>query len=37
MRSRLSAMRAAISAVRPALLHFYEALDDGQKQRFAQM
>jgi hypothetical protein len=30
-------MRAAVSAVRPALLDFYEALDERQKQRFAQM
>jgi hypothetical protein len=37
MHSRLSAVRAAVSAVRPALLHFYEALDERQKQRFAQM
>lgn len=37
MRLRLSAMRAAVSAVRPALLHFYEVLDEMQKQRFAQM
>jgi hypothetical protein len=37
MRLRLSAMRAAVSAVRPALLHFYEVLNERQKQRFAQM
>jgi hypothetical protein len=37
MRLRLSALRAAVNAVRPALLHFHEALDETQKQRFAQM
>ena len=37
MRLRLSAMQAAVSAVRPALLHFYEVLNERQKQRFAQM
>ena len=37
MHVRLSAVRAAVSAVRPALLHFHEALDEPQKQRFAQM
>jgi LTXXQ motif family protein len=37
MRQRLSAVRAATAAIRPALLHFYEALDQGQQQRFAGM
>ena len=37
MRKRLSAARAAIAAIRPALTHFYEALDQGQKVRFAGM
>jgi hypothetical protein len=37
MRARLAAMRKATSTIRPALLHFYEALDHGQKLRFAQM
>ena len=37
MRKRLSAVRAATAAIRPALTHFYEALDRGQKVRFAGM
>jgi hypothetical protein len=37
MRQRLAAVRAATAAIRPALLHFYEALDQGQQQRFAGM
>jgi hypothetical protein len=37
MRQRLSAMRSATAAIRPALLHFYEVLDQGQQQRFAGM
>jgi hypothetical protein len=37
MRKRLSAVRAATAAIRPALMHFYEALDQGQKVRFAGM
>jgi LTXXQ motif family protein len=37
MRQRLAAVRAATAAVRPALAHFYEALDQGQKVRFAGM
>jgi hypothetical protein len=37
MRQRFAAVRAATAAIRPALLHFYEALDQGQKQRFAGM
>jgi len=35
MRKRLAAVRAATAAIRPALIHFYEALDQGQKVRFA--
>jgi hypothetical protein len=35
MRKRLAAVRAATAAIRPALMHFYEALDQGQKVRFA--
>jgi hypothetical protein len=35
MRKRLAAVRAATAAIRPALAHFYEALDQGQKVRFA--
>jgi hypothetical protein len=30
MRKRLAAVRAATAAIRPALTHFYEALDQGQ-------
>jgi hypothetical protein len=37
MRQRLAAVRAATAAIRPALMHFYEALDQGQKVRFAGM
>jgi len=37
MRQRLAAVRAATAAIRPALVHFYEALDQGQKLRFAGM
>jgi LTXXQ motif family protein len=37
MRKRLTAVRAATSAIRPALARFYEALDQGQKVRFAGM
>jgi hypothetical protein len=37
MRQRLAAVRAATAAIRPALVHFYEALDQGQKVRFAGM
>jgi hypothetical protein len=29
MRKRLAAVRAATAAIRPALTHFYEALDQG--------
>ncbi len=35
MRARLSAVRQAAAAIRPALTEFYEALDQGQKVRFA--
>jgi hypothetical protein len=35
MRKRLAAVRAATAAIRPALMRFYEALDQGQKVRFA--
>jgi LTXXQ motif family protein len=37
MRTRLSAVREATAAIRPALTQFYEALDQGQKVRFAGM
>jgi LTXXQ motif family protein len=37
MRQRLAAVRAATAAIRPALVRFYEALDQGQKVRFAGM
>jgi hypothetical protein len=37
LRARLAAVRAATAAIRPALTRFYEALDQGQKVRFAQM
>jgi hypothetical protein len=37
MRKRLTAVRAATVAIRPALARFYEALDQGQKVRFAGM
>ena len=37
MRARLAAMRGAVSTISHALLQFYEALDQRQKQRFAQM
>jgi len=37
LRSRLAAVRAATAAIRPALARFYEALDQGQKVRFAGM
>jgi LTXXQ motif family protein len=35
MQARLSALRQAITDTRPAFTHFYEALDQGQKVRFA--
>jgi hypothetical protein len=37
MRQRLAAVRATTAAIRPALMRFYEALDQGQKVRFAGM
>jgi len=37
MRKRLAAVRAATATIRPALMHFYEVLDQGQKVRFAGM
>jgi hypothetical protein len=37
MRKRLATVRAAVAAIRPALVRFYEALDQGQKMRFAGM
>jgi LTXXQ motif family protein len=37
LRARLAAVRAATAAIRPALTRFYEALDQGQKLRFAGM
>ena len=37
MRKRLAAVRDATAAIRPALLQFYGALDQGQKVRFAEM
>jgi hypothetical protein len=37
MRQRLAALRAATAAIRPALARFYDALDQGQQQRFAGM
>ena len=37
MRQRLSAVRAATAAIRAPLARFYEALDQGQKLRFAGM
>jgi hypothetical protein len=37
LRARLAAVRAATAAIRPALTRFYEALDQGQKVRFAGM
>jgi len=37
LRARLSAVRKATIAIHPALTQFYEALDQGQKVRFAGM
>jgi hypothetical protein len=37
MRARLAAVRQATVAIRPTLTQFYEALDEGQKVRFAGM
>ena len=36
-RARLTAVREATAAIGPALTRFYEALDQGQKVRFAEM
>jgi hypothetical protein len=35
--ARLAAVRAATAVIRPALVQFYDALDQGQKVRFAGM
>jgi hypothetical protein len=37
MRARLSAVRQATTAIRPAFTQFYETLDQGQKVQFAGM
>ncbi len=37
LRARLAVVRVAASAIRPALVEFYDALDQGQKVRFAGM
>jgi hypothetical protein len=37
MQARLSAVRQATTAIRPAFTQFYEALDEGQRVRFAGM
>jgi hypothetical protein len=37
MQARLSAVREATAAIRPAFVQFYEALDQGQRTRFADM
>jgi LTXXQ motif family protein len=37
LRARLDAVRTATSAIRPAFTHFYDALDEAQKVRFAEM
>jgi LTXXQ motif family protein len=37
MLARLAAVRAAAAAIRPALMRFYGALDEGQKVRFVEM
>jgi LTXXQ motif family protein len=37
MRQRLASVHAATAAIRPALLWFYAALDQGQKVRFAEV
>jgi hypothetical protein len=34
-RKRLAAVRVATAAIRPTLMRFFEALDEGQKVRFA--
>jgi hypothetical protein len=37
LRARLTAVRQAAAAIRPALTQFYEALDQGQKAQFDAM
>jgi hypothetical protein len=37
LRARLAAVRHATGAIRPALIQFYEALDQGQKLHFARV
>ena len=37
LRARLAAVRVAAASIRPALTRFYDALDQGQKLRFASM
>ena len=37
LRARLAAVRVAAASIRPALTRFYDALDQGQKLRFANM
>jgi hypothetical protein len=37
MRARLAAVRQATVTIRTSLVRFYEALDNGQKMRFAGM
>jgi hypothetical protein len=37
MRKRLAAVRAAMVAIRPTLLRFFETLDNGQRTRFGAM
>jgi hypothetical protein len=37
LRTRLIAVRAATTAIGPSLMHFHDALDGAQQQRFAQM
>jgi hypothetical protein len=37
LRTRLGAVRATTTAIRPALMRFHDALDGAQQQRFAQM
>ena len=37
LRERLSAVRQTTAAIQPALAHFYDALDQEQKVRFAEM
>jgi hypothetical protein len=37
LRTRLAAVRQATTAIQPTLTRFYEALDEGQRVRFAAM